>query len=423
MTSQLQVLNKILSTQDYSIISVNNLTEEYFFNYKAEFNYIKNHFKQFGKVPDKLTFANVFPDFDFVDVTEPDNYLLEQIIQDYNQSYLATVFNKIKPMLEKGDVEKAKQFYLDSVNSLHKDSGFKCTDLMSDFSRYDRYLDRAANKDKYYIRTGFPELDKIIGGIDCENENMVIVARTGQGKTQTLLRMAAEAAKQGKTVGIYEGEMTADKVGARIDTFLGHINNTAINRGDLFIQQQYKHYFENLELKNYGAIKVLTPNDINGPATVDALNAFVEKEHIEALFIDQYSLLEDTSHAQASHERIANISKAIKNLQVMKKIPVISVAQQNRTKNDNNEQDTTQIGLSDRIGQDATVVLMLEKKENKFTINIAKSRDGGDNKKLTYNVNFNQGTFEYISENASEEEAKELEDSYAVTPNGEVHEW
>jgi hypothetical protein len=42
--------------------TLHNLTEDYFFNYKAEFNYIKNHFKQFQAVPDKLTFASVFPE-------------------------------------------------------------------------------------------------------------------------------------------------------------------------------------------------------------------------------------------------------------------------------------------------------------------------------------------------------------------------
>ena len=66
---------------------------------------------------------------------------------------------------------------------------------------------------------------------------------------------------------------------------------------------------------------------------------------------------------------------------------------------------------------------MLEKKDNKFTIKVAKSRDGGDNKKLSYNVNFNNGTYEYIPENGTEEEAQELEDSYAVKPVGEAHEW
>ena len=51
------------------------------------------------------------------------------------------------------------------------------------------------------------------------------------------------------------------------------------------------------------------------------------------------------------HRERANISKDIKNLQVMSRIPIISVSQMNRTKNDDGEQDTTQIGLSDRIGQ------------------------------------------------------------------------
>ena len=34
MTSQFQVLNKILQNKDYSFITLNNLTVEYFFNYK-----------------------------------------------------------------------------------------------------------------------------------------------------------------------------------------------------------------------------------------------------------------------------------------------------------------------------------------------------------------------------------------------------
>ena len=97
----------------------------------------------------------------------------------------------------------------------------------------------------------------------------------------------------------------------------------------------------------------------------------------------------------------------------------------NRTKEEDGEQDTTQIGLADRIGQDATVVLMLargsssknkEEKENKekdlLYINIVKSRDGGDNRKLTYKADFNYGRFTYIPENLSAEEAKQTYDAY-----------
>ena len=416
MTSQLQVLNKVLQTKDFSLIELNNLTEDFFFNYKAEFNYIKNHYEKYQSVPDKLTFISIFPEFDIIEVTEPDNYLIEQLYKDYNSSFIASRFNQIKKLIEEDKTDEAVAYLVNSVDNLHQGSAIQSHDLLSDTSRYDRYLERVANHDKYYIRTGFPELDNIIGGLDRENENMVIAARTGIGKTWTLLIMAAAAVQQGLRVGIYSGEMSVDKVGYRIDTIIGGINNNIITRGiDTSVQMQYKNYLENLKKGIYskdgrGALKVLTPNDIAGPATVAALRAFVDKEHLEILFIDQYSLLEDTSHAQSGHERVANISKAVKNLQVMKRIPIVSVAQMNRTKNDDGEKDTTQIGLSDRIGQDATCVIMLDRereyldeqktqvKDDKLIMDITKSRDGGTGK-LVYKANFNTGKFLILNPN------------------------
>jgi replicative DNA helicase len=430
MTSQFQVLNKILQNKDYSFITLNNLTAEYFFNYTAEYEFIKAHYDLYHVVPDRLTFLNSFPDFVIQDVNEPDKYLVEQLYNDYNQSYLAKRFNGMKKLLEADDIDGATKYLMDSINNLHIGSALQCTDIMSDTSRYERYLDMTVNQSKYYISTGFPELDKIITGIDRRNENMVIAARTGVGKSWLLLYMAASASKQGLTVGIYSGEMSVDKVAYRIDTLLGQIDNRKISRGDLYYKDHYKNYLDSLRYSNFGPIKVLTPNDIAGPATVDALQAFVEKEHLDILFIDQYSLLEDTSKARVAHEKVANISKAVKNLQVLKQIPIISVSQMNRTKNEDKTQDTSQIALSDRIGQDATVILMLDKQESedpnhkgsfKVTLNIVKSRDGGDGRKLDYLWDFNTGICKYISNNAdgitSEEDFEELENSYNILPD------
>lgn len=430
MTSQFQIINKILQTKDYSFITLNNLTAEYFFNYKAEYEFIKTHYDTYHTVPDRLTFLNSFPDFVIQDVNEPDNYLIEQLYNDYNQSYLASRFNGIKKLLEADDTAGATKFFLESIEKLHIGSALQCTDIMSDTSRYDRYLDMIANQSKYFISTGFPELDKIITGIDRRNENMVIAARTGVGKSWLLLAMAAAASRQGLAVGIYSGEMSVDKVAYRIDTLIGNIDNKKISRGELFYKDHYKNYLDSLKCSKYGPIKVLTPNDIAGPATVDALQAFIEKEHLDILFIDQYSLLEDTSRAKVAHEKVANISKAVKNLQVLKQIPIISVSQMNRTKNEDKTQDTTQIALSDRIGQDATIILMLDKQESedpahkgshKVTLNLVKSRDGGDGRKLDYLWDFNTGIYKYISNSndgvTSEEDFEELENSYSVATN------
>ena len=425
MSAQFQIINKVLQNKDYSFITLNNLTAEHFYGYQAEYEFIKAHYNTYHTVPDRLTFVQHFPEFVIQDVNEPDNYLIEQLYNDYNQSYLATRLNNLKKLLEADDTNGAMQYFKDSLDKLHTGSALQCTDIMSDISRYDRFLDMTANQTKYFIPTGFPELDKIITGIDRRNENMVIAARTGVGKSWLLLTIAAAVATKGFTVGIYSGEMSVDKVGYRIDTLLGKIDNKKISRGDLYYKDHYKNYLDSLKCSGYGPIKVLTPNDIAGPATVDALQAFIEKENLDILFIDQYSLLEDNSKAKVAHEKVANISKAIKNLQVLKQIPIIAVSQMNRTKNEDKSQDTTQIALSDRIGQDATVILMVDKQDAedpnhpgayKVTINIVKSRDGGDGRKLDYLWNFNTGEYRYISNGndgvTSEEDFKEIENSY-----------
>lgn len=421
MLSQNMIINKTLNTKDISVVTLNDLTADYFFNYKAEFLFILNHYKTYGAVPDKVTFVNSFPDFELQEVSEPDNYLLEQLYKDYNTNYIATRFNSMKKMLENDKTDEAVQYLLDSVEHLHSGSVLQPVDILKDTSRYDHYLERTTNWNQYYISTGFPELDKIIGGIDCKNENMVIAARTGIGKTQTMVKMAVAALVQGKNVGIFEGEMAEDKLGYRIDTFLGHIKNTAINRGDLYIQQEYKKYIDGLSIANYGTLRVLTPNGAGGKVTVNTLRAFIEKYHLDILFVDQYSLLEDTSYAKTSFERVGNIAKEIKQLQVKYQIPIIAVSQMNRTKNEDGSQDTTQIGLSDMIPQYATVLLMLDRDKNdrnKLTINIVKARDGGDGNKLDYVVNWDLGTFQYIpSEDdpvSSDAEIKDIADSYAI---------
>jgi len=242
MTSQFQIINKILQNKDYSFITLNNLTVEHFFSYKAEYEFIKAHYDTYHTVPDRLTFLNSFPDFVIQDVNEPDNYLIEQLYNDYNQSYLASRFNGVKKLLEADDTAGAMKYFLESTEKLHIGSALQCTDIMSDTSRYDRYLDMIANQSKYFISTGFPELDRIITGIDRRNENMVIAARSGVGKTWCLLAMLVAAAKQGLTVGLYSGEMSVDKVAYRVDTLLGKIDNRKISRGDLYYKDHYKNY-------------------------------------------------------------------------------------------------------------------------------------------------------------------------------------
>ena len=110
---QFQFIKKILDSKDFSLVTLNNITDDFFADYKDEFNFIKNHFDKYGNVPDKVTFYDAFPDFpsNTEKVTETDKYLLEELYKDRNKHYLAKVFNKIRDCVNKNDIDSALTIY------------------------------------------------------------------------------------------------------------------------------------------------------------------------------------------------------------------------------------------------------------------------------------------------------------------------
>lgn len=379
------------------MLLMNNLDVDFFSDYRKEFEFIKSHLNEYGNIPDTYTFLERFPDFDIIEVRESSDYLLDKLYEDRNKRKLAEIFNEVRTEINADNIEAAMAAYMNSVDIMVKAKHVESFDLLHDKTRYDAYVDRCSSFDRFYVKTGFKELDDIIGGWDRMEELATIVARPNVGKSWILLKCAVAAAEQGLKVGIYSGEMSERKVGYRIDTLISNISNTSITKGDVEVQNIYKKYLDNLPNKISGEIRVLTPNMIDGPAGVTALRAFIEKDNLDILFIDQHSLLEDDRKARNPVEKAANISKDLKNLQVLKQIPIIAVSQQNRSSTENGT-GLEHIAQADRIGQDSTVVIFIEKKENVMKLQLVKSRDSANMKDLSYSVDLNRGTFVYIPE-------------------------
>lgn len=406
---QLQVLNYILKTKDSSLLLVNNINKEFFSDYTNEYEYIINHLKTYGNIPDETSFLSKFPNFDLIEVNESPSYLIDKLYEDKNTRSLASIFNEIKDNLMSNNLDKAMDIYLNSTETMLKARHIDSVDILRNTDRYEAYLERCDNFDKYYVRTGFKELDDIIGGWDREEELATIVARSNQGKSWVLFKCAVAAVEQGLRVGLYSGEMSERKVGYRVDTLISNISNSAIIKGDRSVQNVYKKYLDDLPNRYTGCLKVLTPNMIDGPAGVNSLRAFIERDNLDILFIDQHSLLEDDRHARAPFEKAANISKDLKNLQMLKKIPIVSVSQQNRNSTENGV-GLEHVAQSDRIAQDSTIVLFFEQKDGIMTMHLVKSRDSVNMKDLKYNINLNTGTFIYIPEDDNAVNGEGVED-------------
>ncbi len=403
MLVQLQILNLILSSHDFSFVIQNNLTVDYFPNLKSEFNYIYNHFKKYGQTPDLETFLKSFPEFEVIEVNESKDYLLSELYREKNESFLATTFNKVRDLLMAGKTDDAMNLFSSAAQLSSANKHLDAVDILSDISRYDAYLDKCNDFNKYYISTGFKELDDIIGGWDRNEELAVIAARSGIGKSWLLLKFVVAAVQKGLKVGLFSGEMSVNKVGYRFDTLMSHISNGKLIHGNIEAANQYKVYLDNLKTNHSGNLFIMTRDMVDGKCGVNALRNFVEKYNLDILFIDQLSLVDDDHNARQQFERAANVSKDLKILQVTKHIPIISVSQQNRTAvEEGSFAGTENIAQSDRIAQDATLILFLTYKDNILTVSIGKARDGGTNTVLKYAVDLDHGKYDYIKEDESD---------------------
>ena len=416
MLTQLQMLNWILSNKDFSVIVQNNIDSSYFPNLKREFVFINRHYLTYGQVPDMVSFMNAFPDFEVIEVNESVDYLLSELYREHNESFLATTFNKIKDLLMAGRTDDAMNLFSSSAQTASSKKKLDAVNILEDTSRYDSYIDKCNDFNKYYISTGFKELDDIISGWDRQEELAVIAARTGVGKSWALIKSVTAAVKAGLTVGLYSGEMGVDKVGYRFDTLMSHISNGKLVHGNSDAANQYKIYLDNLKDNHRGSLYIMTRDMVDGKCGVTALRGFVEKYNLDILFVDQLSLVDDDQNARQPFERAANVSKDLKVLQVTKHIPIISVSQQNRTSvNEDGFAGTENIAQSDRIAQDATTILFLSYKDDILSLSIAKARDGGTNKVLKYMVDLDHGRYNYLRD----DDTVETEETQTVTAYGD----
>lgn len=394
---ELQYLNYLFQKNSIQSVILNNIDEDYFTTYKENFKFITDFYNQYQQMPSKETFQGRFSDnFEWLTVTDPEEYLVKKLREEKLFRDLVGDYKKLGELIKSEKTDEAVEKMAQLSQMYLKQSTGKAVDLIADVkSRYDDYVERVNNPDRAYVTTGLKELDDILGGWDRENETALICARTGFGKSWWLTFFALNAAKAGLRVGYYSGEMEPNLIGYRLDTFQGNISNGSLTHGNENVMQQYKQYVDDLPKVISGKVFCFTPDEFGGSVTVSKLRAVIEKYDLDMLCVDQFSLLDDERKARAMHEQFANISKDLRTLQRMKKIPIIAAAQLNREEYDEGV-NTKNIGGSDRLAQDCTSAIFIERKGDNVSLLIGKSRNAKTGDKLTYSWNINTGVLHFI---------------------------
>ena len=402
-----QVISKIINTGDYSIVIDNELETEYFIGYENEIEFISKHYAEYKNVPDGLTFIDKFPGFVLCDVSEQDEYLVNELKQKFMDFNTANIINdsRSEGSFNSDDLADKLKALSDSVNK-----GFEQTALYASINdRIERADEVSQNLQSFFLMTGFAEIDKDINGLQRGSELAVIYARTNNGKTWVAEAMANFIAETGHRVGYFSPEMSPTDLGYRVDALHGHLSNNAVRLGrftDEFTLDDYRAYGEELK-KIRGDIFVTTPKSFKRKVTVSKIRRWIEKSDLDVVFIDGIKYMTDERRQKSDNVTTAltNISEDLMDLSSEMRVPIVIVVQANRggvvDKNSLDTPELENIRDSDGIAQNASLVWAVRKivrgDETFLLIDNKKARNGENGQSYKYKWEVDTGKFEYVS--------------------------
>lgn len=406
---QLQIISRCILSGDISFIESNNLTAEYFSEYQDEYEYIVDHYKRYGNVPDKSTFLSHFsdengqPTIELVQVDESDRYLLDTVREEYLYFKSIPIIQKAAELL-KTDANESAQFLISSLNDLQPNYQLGGTDIIhSAETRYEQYIERKTHQDEWFFTTGFEALDDEIHGLQRGEELFVLVARTNQGKSWVLEKICVHIWQIGFNVGYISPEMGASSIGYRFDTLHKNFSNKGLMWGkDDVDDTEYKQYIDDLSNVQNRFVVATPREDFDNSITITKLRNWVRQYKLDVLAVDGITYLQDERYKRGDNKTMSltNISEDLMSLSIELSIPILVVVQSNRggvQETDDTTPDLENIRDSDGIGFNASKVLSIRQLKNGVLLmEIKKQRFGRVGGKLYYQWDINTGDFQNI---------------------------
>lgn len=391
-----QVISKLLEENNLDILINENISSEYFTAYNEEARFIFKHYNEYRSVPTKETFIGKFNEFEFTSTKEDWQYLITGIRENYMFNQLANLFNSSAKIIQENALNgyqllKNKIFELENVKPISSNDIIKNAD-----ERLQSFNDRLNSENNNVINIGLKEMDDKLFGWNMGEELVTIMARTNQGKSWLLLEFLMNAWKQGKRVGLYSGEMSAEQIGYRFDALYKHFSNLNLMRASEEEKEKYNEYIENLKT-NENCFIVITPKDLGHLANVNDIDYMIKKYNLDIVGIDQFSLMDDfrSKKGDPLRIRLGNISADLFNLSMKYKIPILSLSQANRAAAKNGTPELEHMSESDAIAQNSTKVISISRVGNELKLSVVKNRYGKVGDEFIYLWDIDKGDFKF----------------------------
>ena len=235
------------------------------------------------------------------------------------------------------------------------------------------------------ISTGYRQIDEATGGFN-KGDLMIISARPSMGKTALVLNMMNRTPKE-KNILLFEMEMSAEKLGARLLASETGINPQNISMGRVSETQVDVV----LKTVNRVANKGNMLFDCTAGYTVGEIASVIKqvkiKHGVDVVIIDHIGKIRPDNLRASRNDQVGQITNELKNMAKDLDVCIVALSQLSRgvEQRENKRPMMSDLRDSGNIEQDADQVLMLYRDAyyNEFTelpdeleVIVAKNRDG-----------------------------------------------
>lgn len=225
---------------------------------------------------------------------------------------------------------------------------------------YDR-MSAAAAGELVDVKTGLPDLDNILGGLN-GGDIVIVGARPAVGKSTFGMAIALNASRAGKRVLVCSCEMSDVQYAQRIASEMTGISSLDLKKANL-TEEQWQRVGDALnEMSKLGVGFTFNSNYVE-----DLYSLCIREKDtkgIDLLVVDYIQIMDTKQRAENDNIRITKISGRLKQLAMELNIPIVVLAQVKRQEGREMRMPTLQeLRGSGSLEQDADKVIFLHRVE------------------------------------------------------------
>jgi replicative DNA helicase len=296
---------------------------------------------------------------------------------------LRDAYDQAQPAVDLVETAERKIFELNEIGATGEAKTL--SDALAE--AYDRIDDRSRGETMSIsgLSTGFADLDEITAGLQ-NSELIIVAARPSVGKTAFALALIRNiAVDRGHPVFLSSLEQSRIELAERLLCSHARVESHRLRKGNLSSDDMAKLIAAGGALRNAPVFIDDTPNQGISRIAANA-RRLTNRHKLKLVVIDYLQLIEPENRRDPRQEQVALISRRLHHLAKELKIPVVALAQVNRSSEERQDHRPRLADLreSGSIEQDADVVMMLHRpdryepgqREGEIEVIIAKQRNG-----------------------------------------------